>query len=198
MQNNNKLKKIALIFFIFTFLFSNVKAFEISSKDNIDIGEIITVTLDFETNVGAYDSLNVTYNEYALEYISGDALSETVWHDSSKEQLGISSKTYVFRGKANGISTIEVNIKGAVSANESMDVLGEINVSKRITVGSGYIKGDMNSDGYINSVDAAIVMNIYKNNNATQDDIEIVDMNNDGYVNSIDAALIMNMFKNNQ
>lgn len=194
----NKLKKIILIFFIFTFLFSNVKAFEIDSKDNIDIDEIVTVTLNFETSLGAYDSLEVTYNKYALEYVSGDSLYERVWHDSTEEQLGINSKTYVFRGKANGISTINVNIKGAVSADESMDALGDVNVSKRVIIGSGYTKGDLNSDGAINSLDAALVIDKYKNNNITQDDIEIVDMNNDGSVNALDSAIIIDMYKNNE
>lgn len=200
MQNKriNNLKKIMLIFFVFTFLFSNVKAFEINSKDNIDIGETITVTLYFETSLGAYDSLEVTYNEYALEYVSGDPLHENVWHDSSEEQLGIQSKTYVFRGKANGISTIDVNINGAVSANETMDVLGNINVSKTITIGTGYTKGDLNSDGAINSLDAALIIDKYKNNNITQDDIEIADMNNDGSLNALDSAMIIDKYKNNE
>ena len=194
----NKIKRTFLMFFIFTFLFSNINAFEINSKDKIDVGETITVTLDFQTAIGAYDSLEVTYNEYTLEYVSGDSLKENVWHDSSQEQQGINSKTYVFKGKANGISTITVNIKGAVSANESRDELGDIEISKRITIGSGYIKGDINSDGAINSIDASILIDKYKRNNITQDDIDIADMNNDGSINSVDSSMIIDMYKNNE
>lgn len=194
----NKIKRTFLMFFIFTFLFSNINAFEINSKDEIDVEETITITLNFETAIGAYDSLEVTYNEYTLEYVSGDPLKENVWHDSSQEQQGIKSKTYVFKGKANGISTIAVNIKGAVSANEAMDELGDIEVSKRITIGSGYVKGDINSDGAINSIDASILIDKYKRNNITQDDIDIADMNNDGSINSVDSSMIIDMYKNNE
>ena len=194
----NKIKRALIVFFIFTFLFSNIRAFEINSKDEIDIDETITVTIDFGTSLGAYDSLGVTYNTYTLEYVSGDPLEESVWHDSSQEQQGISSKTYVFKGKANGISTINIDIKGAVSANENMDELGDINISKKITIGFGYVKGDVNSDGAINSIDASLIIDKYKNNNIIQDDLEIADMNNDGAINSVDASIIIDMYKNNQ
>ena len=79
-----------------------------------------------------------------------------------------------------------------------MDELGDIEVSKRITIGSGYQKGDINSDGAINSIDASILIDKYKRNNITQDDIDIADMNNDGSINSVDSSMIIDMYKNNE
>ncbi len=57
--------------------------------------------------------------------------------------------------------------------------------------------GDADGDMNVNAVDAAIVMNKFKNNNFTNDDLYNIDMNYDKVINSVDAAIIMNRFKNN-
>ncbi len=85
----------------------------------------------------------------------------------------------------------DVNDDGRISPYDALLI--------NVFVEQGCIKGDINKDGYVNSVDAAIVMNIYKNNSElTIDDLLLADMNSDNNLNSIDAALIMNLFKNNQ
>lgn len=58
------------------------------------------------------------------------------------------------------------------------------------------IKGDLNTDGYVNSVDAAIALDIFKNNTANDVYIKIGDLSNDGYINATDAAMILDCFKN--
>ena len=59
-----------------------------------------------------------------------------------------------------------------------------------------YIKGDMNSDKFVNSTDASFVLDRYKNDDATFDDYDRGDMNSDGILNAIDAAMILDIFKN--
>ena len=65
----------------------------------------------------------------------------------------------------------------------------------RIVV-TDYQKGDVNKDGYVNAIDAALVLDFYKNNNATDEDYRLGDMDNNGMLNAADAAAILDIFKN--
>lgn len=58
-------------------------------------------------------------------------------------------------------------------------------------------KGDVNKDGLVDSADAAIVLNLYKYNNATAEDIRVADMDENGMLDSADAAIILNCYKYN-
>lgn len=59
------------------------------------------------------------------------------------------------------------------------------------------LKGDVNKDTLINSTDSALVLDKFKNNNATAEDFALGDMNEDNLLNSTDAARILDVFKNN-
>lgn len=59
-----------------------------------------------------------------------------------------------------------------------------------------YKLGDVNKDGVINSVDAAMVLDIYNNGITTDEQLSLADVNNDKVVNSIDAAIILDMYNN--
>lgn len=70
---------------------------------------------------------------------------------------------------------------------------------KFILLDNKFEKGDVNKDGAINSIDASMVIDMYKKNNAiTQDELNIADMNNDNSINSVDASMIIDMYKNNE
>ena len=87
----------------------------------------------------------------------------------------------------------ECYIKCYLKSDESIYAICKVNVS-----GIEYRKGDANKDGAINSVDAAVVIDNYKNNkNITQEEMNLIDMNNDGAINSVDSAMIIDMYKNN-
>lgn len=187
--------RIIMLVYIIVFCINTVNAVQLTAKSNISKNETITVTLDFGQYVAAYDSLEVTYNSNVMEYISGDSLKEGLWWDTTQESTGIRTKTYTFKGTKDGISTIRVKVKGAVSANANMDPLGDIEVYKKITIGKGYTKGDLSGDGLVDSADAAIALNLYKYNNANEDDITVGDMDNNGMIDSADAAMILNAYK---
>lgn len=57
-------------------------------------------------------------------------------------------------------------------------------------------KGDMNNDNFVNSTDAAMVLDCFKNNNATEEDFARGDMDNNNMLNATDAAMILDIFKN--
>lgn len=57
------------------------------------------------------------------------------------------------------------------------------------------IKGDVSKDGFVNAIDAALVLDLYKNGGVTSEDIELADLNLDNVLNSIDAAMILDIYK---
>lgn len=198
MKNIKILRTSFILFFIFSIVFTidSVYAVTINIPNKVEIGQRVDVTLDFETNIAAYDSLEVTYNNRVLNYISSNPLTEKFWYDTSYESNGIRKKTYSFIATGNGKSTINIKLNGVVSANYNMDELGDFDLTKTITIGTGIKKGDLNGDGVINSIDAALTLDIYNNGTIRAEDVEVADMNGDGVVNSIDAAIILDMYNN--
>ena len=60
------------------------------------------------------------------------------------------------------------------------------------------LKGDVNLDGYVNSTDAAIVLDCYKSDEPTPEEyLQRGDMDNNNILNAIDAAMILDVFKSN-
>lgn len=134
-MNKKILSKIVAFIFVFVvFIGSNIYAASLTGNSNIYVGDTVTVTFNFGTNVGAYDDINVSYDSSIFEYVSGDSLNESVWWDQTETSNGISTKTYTFRAKKSGTSRITVVSNGVTSANESMDSLGTITAEKMINV----------------------------------------------------------------
>ena len=53
------------------------------------------------------------------------------------------------------------------------------------------VKGDIDGDGKINAIDAAMIYKFVKNNTElTEEQLSACDMNGDGKINALDAALI--------
>ena len=57
------------------------------------------------------------------------------------------------------------------------------------------IKGDLNNDAVVNANDAAIVLDLYKYNNASDEDLYRADIDGNGVINANDAALILDIYK---
>ncbi len=90
--------------------------------------------------------------------------------------------SFVGKGKCNITAYLKDN-------NEILDVCN-------VELNPEIVKGDINEDGYINSTDAAIVLDRFKNKDASQRDYELGDMNEDKFLDSTDAAMILDIFKN--
>lgn len=58
------------------------------------------------------------------------------------------------------------------------------------------IKGDLDGNGIVNSTDASIALDLYRDNNATAEDIEYGDLDNNKIINSTDASLILDIYRN--
>lgn len=81
------------------------------------------------------------------------------------------------------------------SKTDEADVLYTIVTVHKEGEGPLYVKGDMNADTFVNSADAAIVLDKFKGEDATFDDYDRGDMNEDNILNSTDAAMILDIFK---
>lgn len=197
----NKLKVI-LLFSIIVLSFSNITAVESNAKiegnDSVEVGDTIEITLDFGTYIGAYDSYNIEYDEKLLELVSVDKeLMPKYWYDNSQTQSGIKTVTYKFKALADGMAKVKFEVTGAVKTDEALTLLDDINLTKEIKVGTGVLKGDLNKDGIINSTDASIALDLYRNGNATEEDISIGDMDGNKIINSADASMILDAYKYN-
>lgn len=58
------------------------------------------------------------------------------------------------------------------------------------------LKGDLTLDNFVNSTDAAMALDLYKNNTITSDYFLIGNMNGDSSLNATDASLILDAYKN--
>ena len=193
----NKGIKIALCVFMISLLLniSNIYAISITSPSKVAVGKNITITLNFGTSIGAYDSIKVDYDTNLLEYVSGDEIEESVWWDNSPESRGITSKTYTFKAKDDGLATVKISVKGLTSANQTMDYIGDVNVSRDIILGSGILKGDADKNGVVDANDAYLILEIYKSENATKEQTTICDLDRNGIIDANDASLILEQFK---
>ena len=189
--------KIAVINIVFMMLVnvSQIQAIELIAPEKVDIGQDITVVLDFKSPIAAYDSLIFTYNNKIMKYNSAASLIEGLWWDTSKESKGIDKKIYSFTATGNGICTFDVKMSGVVSANYSMDIIGDVDVSTKVTVGDGILKGDLEGNGIVDANDASIALDLYKYNNATEDDIKVADMDGNDIIDANDASLILDVYK---
>ena len=134
---------------------------------------------------------------------------------NSSESYGIKVEPDGSTGNINGEITINGGTLQITSASGGTNVpLGKITFANRIGYTKGLnlsqsgsvnvgevsnveiIKGDMNKDTFVNSTDAAMVLDKYKNGNATAEDFERGNMNGDTVLNATDAAMILDIYKN--
>ncbi len=193
-RNIYKFNILIVLVLVIVLTINNAYAVSLTSKGKVAIGERFDVTLDFGQNIAAYDSLKFEYNSNILKYLSDNKLVEDLWWDISNESTGIRKKVYTFMATGNGISTFRVDIKGLVSANSTMDELGNFNLKRKVTIGSGIKKGDLDGNGIINGTDASMILDIYNKSIDNQDYLLVADMDGNGIINGADAAIVLDMY----
>ena len=110
----------------------------------------------------------------------------------------------VIKFKTNNDKVATVNDEGVVTFKSKGEVTitayseknNSVTAEYKYTVIDNFLKGDMNLDKLINSTDAALVLDRYKNDDETDEDLARGDMNGDGILNSTDAAMILDIYKN--
>ena len=127
-----------------------------------------------------------------VELLPEDAfVNHTVkWESLNPEILVVDESSGEVTAKELGVGTVRVTVTD--------DENGKEFITEMIINVMDFIKGDMNKDGAVNSIDASLVIDRYKTRNITDEDYAIGDMNEDNTLNSIDASLIIDLYKNNE
>ena len=146
---------------------------EIIDEDHIsfeDVGYILNVN----------DEMNLSYDYY----IYGVENPNIEFHSSDNSIVNVDENGHII-ALANGQATITASY-------------GDISSDIQIFVGSdSYLIGDVNQDKAINSIDASMVIDIYKNNTGDALLRILADVNGDGAINALDSSLIIDIYKKN-
>lgn len=112
-----------------------------------------------------------------------DTKDQTIsWHTSDSNIATVDNN-----GLVKVLSTGTVTITATTTNGNEAKI--EINVID-------YLLGDLNFDGVVNSVDAAMALDLYNGGTITKQQVLIGDVNRDGVINSSDAAMILDMYNN--
>lgn len=127
-----------------------------------------------------------------VELLPEDAfVNHTVkWESLNPEILVVDESSGEVTAKELGVGTVRVTVTD--------DENGKEFIAEMIINVMDFIKGDMNKDGAVNSIDASLVIDRYKTRNISDEDYAIGDMDENNALNSIDASLIIDLYKNNE
>ena len=198
----------------------NVSSRQITFRDDTisyESGDVFEITLHNVKDSTTGENIDYTYRSvfYSLSDLSGDEVTD-IELNIQNVSLGI-GQTIQIEAKVLPESAIDKMIIYS-STNDEVAIIrqdglitavGEGQAQINILCGTvlktinvtvmPYQKGDVNKDGAINSIDASLIIDMYKNNSQiTQEELNIADMNNDKAINSVDASIIIDMYKNNQ
>ena len=131
---------------------------------------IISIPKKYSSDYQRLDYAKKIIEEYLKEYINNGMVVESI-------TLNQDDKNIV------NVKTVEKTAFGTSTITDEI-------ILKTID----YIKGDLDKNGVVNSNDAALALDLYNNNSATDEHLIIGDMDGDGVINSNDAAAILDVY----
>lgn len=164
------------------------KLFE-SNEDPFNYEAMVEFLKDHPIDDELYDSIRKTVERYEndpfyKEYIDNYKMTE---RKDFTESAGNGNTRELFMP----MGTFDGKLIGYKSS--SAETYAEKNNSE---FGYAAMKGDVNNDGVIDSIDASNIMKLYtklstSSENPTEDELYIYDMNNDGIIDSVDASSVL-------
>ena len=133
-------------------------------------------------------STDYTFNLKTEPAVTTDEY-EVTWSSLEEDIVSIDSET--------GVATAHETGEAEIIAKVTDKTTGASYEARTTVTVVDYIKGDMNRDGTVNAIDAAIVLDRYTNKNANELDIAIGDMDGKGDLNSTDASMIIDIYTKN-
>ncbi len=149
-------------------------------KVTVKIGEE-SLTLD-KTSITAYK--NQTIAPIGVTYVPGTSTDYTITWSSNNIGVATVDTNGTIHAKAVGTAKVKASVRTGKYAVCTVEVLDGI-------------KGDVNGDGAVNATDAALVLDYFKNGDATDEILKIADIDENGALNATDAACIIDIFTNN-
>lgn len=180
--------------------------------DAIILRDMRLAKIEYSINSGNYvtvpkfDADNYTYTVKLPQNVPDDATIKTkasgIMELTMKnnnmpgyENMGLTITNADIKLK-NGMATAKVKVTFDVSKYPDSATY-KTNPVREYTIvfnKNDFLKGDLDRNGVVNSNDAAMALDLYNNNSATDEDIKIGDMDNDGVINSNDAAAILDVY----
>ena len=185
-------------YYLYTTIYRDLRLDEL--KYSVNSGTNVAVA-NFSEDTYTYDITLPATTPKDAKITTTSALSMVSTIESSDYKgtdLGLSIKEADITLN-NGKGTAKVLVTFDISNYKQNDDYTS-NITREYTVNftvEEYKKGDINRDGLVDSADAAIALNLYKYNNATEDNLLMGDMDENGMIDSADAAIILNIFKYN-
>lgn len=131
---------------------------------------IISIPKKYSSDYQRLDYAKKIIEEYLKEYINNGMVVESITLDQDDKNIV-------------NVKTVEKTAFGTSTITDEI-------ILKTID----YIKGDLDKNGVVNSNDAALALDLYNNNSATDEHLIIGDMDGDGVINSNDAAAILDVY----
>ena len=145
------------------------------SRGDIDVDGALTIK-----------DAQLLMDEHNRSFIVGDYNKDGIFsEDDSKELLNYLTK--------NGGSTIDPEIVLYCDMNNDAIVNSD---DLHIMIKNTPIRGDMDGNGVITANDASMILDLYKNGDATKQQIYVGDMDNSGTLTANDASMILDLYKN--
>lgn len=149
----------------------------------------------------------VTVEDYVEEDLYFSNKTETVVLDTKSKKLDIIFKpgtdtkdqTISWYSSDSNVATVDENglIKVLSTGKVTITATTKNGNEAKIEVNViDYLLGDLNFDGVVNSIDAAMALDLYNSGIITKQQVLIGDVNLDGVINSSDAAMILDMYNN--
>ena len=142
---------------------------------SVSLPSALTMVKSTEREFKITTEPEITTDEYEVE-----------WSSLEEDTVSIDSKTGLATAHKTGETDIIANVTNKTTG-------ASYQATTTVTV-VDYIKGDMDRNGTVNAVDAAIVLDRFVNKDATELDIAIGDMDGKGDLNATDASMIVDLF----
>ena len=198
MANKKITEDMNVTYYIFSIVYRDLRLENL--EYNVNSSQEYTRVPDFDMDTYTYDvTLPATTPRDAKIETKGTSNMNYVLEQNNEEyDVGISVQNATV-SLVNGVGTTKVKVVFDISDFKNNDDYSS-NIEREYTINfkvSDYLKGDVNKDGYINSLDAAYVLDRYTNKDATDEDIALGDMDNKGDLNATDAAAIIDLYTSN-
>ncbi len=172
---------------------------------NFDLGYFEKVTID--EGYSAFDTsleepyferyVNGKFEKVNTEYVQGIGTYRIVIPRKAVTKTSTVRVLYTHSGiiyEPASLWTDGASTQDMVTPNYSEASTGVVAVEYG-SIDKMYLTGDLNQDGYINSTDAAMVLDLFKNGGAKKLDYNLGDLNGDNLLNSTDASMVLDIFK---
>ena len=169
----------------------------------------VSVTGVIDKNTG-----NILSYSYPVKFFSLSKVLNSITLSSTKINMAVNGKekleiiknptNAVVDGTAKwestnmGVATVDNsgNITAKSKGNTTIKVtLDGVSASCEVVV-TDILKGDVDKSGVVDAVDASKVLTLFKNQNATQEEIELGDVDGTPGLTAVDAMTILTAFKN--